>query len=74
MLLNRNFEDLGDLALPFRDDRLDAGDDLVNDIAPTFYLDGISICILLRKLDGASLESSILGTAGLYYQVTKSGT
>ena len=74
MFLDRNFKDLSDLAFPFRHDRLDAGDDLVNDIAPSFYLDGVSIGILLRELDGAGLKSSILGTAGLYYQVTKSGT
>ena len=74
VLLLRNIKHLSNLVLAFRDNSLNLGNNLVNDIGAPFDLDCVPIRILLGELDGASKVASIIRPTGFDDNVTKVGT
>ena len=71
MLVLRNIDDLGHLALPLGHASLDLRDDLIDNIGPALNFDGVSVSILLGDLNCACAFPRVIGAAGLENDVAE---
>jgi hypothetical protein len=72
MLLNGHINSLTDLACTLRYDALNRSDNFVDYILTALDLDSVSIGILLRELDVSILETSVVRSASLDDDISKS--
>lgn len=74
VLLGRDIQNLGDLAVLLRDNLLDSGNDLADNVRATLDLDRVTISLLLGELNGACKLAAVVRTASLDNDITEGST
>ena len=71
MVVDRNIDNLSDLALTLSNNLLNSLDDVLNNVSSTLDLDGVAIGLLLGELDCSRKLASVIRTTGLDNDVSK---
>lgn len=74
VLLGGDIQNLGDLAVLLRDNLLDPGNDLADNVRATLDLDRVTISLLLGELNGACKLAAVVRAASLDNDITEGST